>query len=266
MKDIVANSLDEILPHLDFKPLGTVYRGVPDVEFDLKPKAIRFGWNEALEQRALDHFRLHAAARANPRPSCTLEWMALGQHHGLATRLLDWTGSALAGLYFAVEKFAEGFFRNIGEAEKRKPDAALYIYEQDGPVPLHHLPEVLREDPLGWGSRYVIRLIGERWIEAPVTPETLRTSLPAFFFAPPVVSDRITAQSGLFSLSRSPCTPINELLPADRLTRITIPASKKLGVFQALLRCGVHEQSLFPDLDGIAAHATALSRFERRVE
>lgn len=85
----VADSIDhKLIPSLgrlvDLKDL--TLQQVNDYEFEI-----------------LNTFRLRAFNELPKEPKNNWEWLALAQHYGLSTRLLDWSHSPLVALYFATK-------------------------------------------------------------------------------------------------------------------------------------------------------------------
>ena len=79
------------------------FRGQSSASYSLVPGLGRPGSQPNAEMALIKRFKQNAVPHLPIKPSTEWEWLFLMQHHRLKTRLLDWTESPLAGLYFAVE-------------------------------------------------------------------------------------------------------------------------------------------------------------------
>ncbi|MFN3649094.1 MAG: FRG domain-containing protein [Armatimonadota bacterium] len=226
-----------------------VYRGVPDTGYSLLTSLARVGVPDRephskvhLEEHLLRNFIRYSRPHLSVAPVNDWEVLIVAQHHGLPTRLLDWTHSPLVAAHFATVNEGRPSDRVIWRLDW----GAMHDYYGLPPLALmvHELDAVLEK-----------RGITSLW---QLVTDQARLEEPLIaLLEPPALDGRITSQASTFTFPTDRTRAIDELLAeaglSRCLTRIQIPYSAVERVRDQLDLCGVDERRLFPDLDGVAA-------------
>ena len=169
-----------------------------------------------IERRMLERFRKESVPMLPERRHYDdWELLAIAQHWGMPTRLLDWTANALAGLWFAVSS---------GQSKKRNDYGVVWVI--DGP----NEKTIVEEDNIFALSK-------------------------TCFFQPSHIDRRIVAQASWFSIyrhNRTEYLPLDKQSRyANNAMTFTVLPNQFESLREELRLLGVHHASLFPDLSGL---------------
>jgi hypothetical protein len=238
---LFADSWNE---ELGLHRLHYAFRGRNDADDDLSTSIMRLGGDAAtLERHLLRNFRKYAGFDSVPVDS-PWNWLALGQHHGLPTRLLDWTNSPYVALHFATSRTED--------------------YDRDGVVWMVdyvHAHELAPPELQQWLEREGADVFTTEMLESVASGLAELGALGddfVIFVEPPSFDERIVNQYALFSLMSRPEASLDEWLRAhpELVRRIVIPAELKWEVRDKLDQANVSERVLFPGLDGLTRALT----------
>ena len=210
---LMTNRIETLSDFFDFleetstEGKNHLFRGVRKCSYELTPSIGRFKTNKKAsfdkdsERLTLKLFKQKAHEYLAGLADDDLAILTVAQHHGLPTRLLDWSKNPMVAAYFAVKD-------EFGRDEKPE-DSKIYVY-----VPASKVNLSKTFDPFSIKS--IKRFVPRNW------------------------NPRIIAQSGLFTIHPNPNKPwksklIREVVIANDQRKEIKMALNKLGVNHSTL-------------------------------
>lgn len=199
----------------------TLYRGQPS-DKPLLPKIARYNLKDVrtVEREMLHDFKRRSLHLIEHYPGNWWDWLALAQHHGMATRLLDWSENPLNAMWFSIfekdersEDYAVVWGFNVPKIDIIKADDAT--------------------DPFKVGGTKI--------------------------FSPNHITKRISAQLGWFTIHEqepdNKFIPFElNTQYNDRLFKIKIEQRAFRECKKRLHQYGINSSTMYPDIDGLAKY------------
>jgi hypothetical protein len=199
-----------------------LYRG-QTLDKGLLPKIARYNLPdvEETEREMLEDFQRRSLHLIDYHPGNSWDWLALAQHHGMATRLLDWTENPLIALWFSMSPKLEDMnvdYSVVWGFNVPKEDIVISTDDKD-----------------------------------PFKGRTTKV------FKPNHITKRISSQFGWFTIHKAnadlkfiPFEKNDEY--SKRLFKIKVDSKCFKECKVRLHNFGINSSSMYPDIDGLAKH------------
>lgn len=226
-----------------------LYRGLPNDSFKLKTSLQRNcgELSQSLESKLLDNFKKYTATETVKGPDNIWRNMILGQHHGLPTRLLDWTHSPLVGLHFAVS--------DTSFADIDKNDCVVWRINTSN---LHTLlpqefQDKMKEAHLVDTKVFSVDMLNDV-VKSLKDYDDKVNNQSMVVIEPPSIDPRIVNQYSFFTVVPSGITDIESFFEKNEeidVTKYVIDKDLKWRIRDFLDEANISERTIYPGLDGI---------------
>ncbi len=253
-RERAIKSIDDLFPLLKERPFESeigrfrsnyVYHGTSNASFKLSTALQRNckDRQRELEPSILRNFSKYAAFEDPEIESSVWRQLIIGQHHGLPTRLLDWTYSPLIGLHFAVND------QNLAKMDRN--DCVLWkidVAELHALLPENY-QEVLRKNQ---ATICTIRMLDSLAPTLEQYDRDMRAD-SMLIIEPPSIDQRIINQYSYFSIVPHGIADVEDFLKqrTQNTVKYIIDRQIRWEISDMLDQFNITERTIYPDLDGL---------------
>lgn len=214
------------------------YRGIKDESMKLIPGICWRKISSSREESLVAEFMTYYQNYSKYKPNNALELLALMQHYGLPTRLLDWSLSPLVSLYFALEQ------------DNNSATRVVWVIR----------PNLLNELSLGFKGVVVPNDFRPTMINA-YLPKYMRSNnddVPEMPIALslPLVNQRMTSQKGAFTLHGFNSNPVDKYISESvdlGCIKMELKSEEfRQSILQELYSSGLKEDDIYQDLNSLS--------------
>jgi len=252
IRESEITSTGDLIRRLNQLPNHFIFRGQANARWRLESSLERVvgkRWSEATARKFEDYSiqqfqsKFHLYDRENLQPCTKLAWLAVMQHYGVPTRLLDFTESPYVALYFALEAYPA----------TEHPDFSVYAIDYTT-VMERSLNEIARMDADFKETRQTLHAKQDRVFEEVVDRFSYNI---AWIGEPKEMNSRLDRQAGSFLLSGNRARRIEDILNSDvykgvKMFKFRIYHGLHTGVFALLRKININSKSVYGNLDGLA--------------